>query len=54
MSKINCDTKIFSFEIIDFIRKSFEENIIINKFTNITIFNNGIDRNSKKGNIKLG
>lgn len=54
MSKINCDTKIFSFEIIDFIRKRLEENIIINKFTNITTFNKGIDSNSKKGNIKLG
>lgn len=54
MSKINCDTKIFSFEIIDSIRKRLEENIIINKFTNITTFNKGIDSNSKKGNIKFG
>ena len=54
MSKINCDTKIFSFEIIDFIRQRLEENIIINKFTNITTYNKGIDSNSKKRNIKLG
>ena len=31
MSKINCDIKIFSFEIIDFIRERLDENIIINK-----------------------
>ena len=54
MSKINCDIKIFSFEIIDFIRESFDKNIMINQFTNITIFNKGIDRNSQKNNIKLG
>lgn len=54
MSKINCDIKIFSFEIIDFIRKRLDENILINKFTNITTFNKGIDSQSKKQNIELG
>jgi FkbM family methyltransferase len=54
MSKINSDIKIFSFEIIDFIKKRFDENILINKFTNITTFNKGIDSKRKKNNIQLG
>ena len=54
MSKINCDIKIFSFEIIDFIRERLDKNIMINQVTHITTFNKGIDSKSQKNNIKLG